>query len=269
MIDRQTVAERYTILKCLVGSQAYGTSLGDSSDRDEKGVCIEPVEFAVGFSEFEQYEFRSAELREGDSSAKSKDGDLDLTIYSLRKFLRLALNGNPTIIELLFQKECLIRDSRGGKLQELAPLIIARSSGSAFLGYMQSQRQKLVGERGQKKVNRPELEEKFGFDTKFAMHMIRLGIMGVELMSTGRISIPLKENDRKLCLDIRKGEVKLDSILQLAGDLETEIRDLQKDGPLQEKPDREAVEDWMIDMYWRNWRAQRFLLDSNISDAVN
>jgi hypothetical protein len=40
-------------------------------------------------------------------------------------------------------------------------------------------------------VTRPELVEKHGYDTKFAAHMVRLGYQGVELLETGRFTLPL------------------------------------------------------------------------------
>src|SRR5215470_10100538 len=69
---------------------------------DEMGVCIEPIEEAMSlWSPFEQFIYRSAVEREGREGARSTAGDLDLTIYSLRKWMRLALRGNPTILLLL------------------------------------------------------------------------------------------------------------------------------------------------------------------------
>jgi len=56
---------------------------------------------------------------------------------------------------------------------------------------LQAQKQRLTGERGQKRIHRPELEEMYGFDTKCAMHMLRLGFQGVELLTTGRLSCRL------------------------------------------------------------------------------
>jgi predicted nucleotidyltransferase len=81
-------AEKHTIIRAVTGSTAHGLNLPGTDDRDEMGVCIEPVEAFAGFSEFEQYIYRSAAEREGKQDACSQPGDLDLTIYGLRKFLR-------------------------------------------------------------------------------------------------------------------------------------------------------------------------------------
>lgn len=44
-------------------------------------------------------------------------------------------------------------------------------------------------------TNRPELVAEHGYDTKFAMHALRLGAQGVELLTTGRITLPVPVPD--------------------------------------------------------------------------
>lgn len=259
-------AEALTILRCEVGSTAHGISTGND-DRDEMGVLIEPIEFAMGVgSPFEQFIYRSAAEREQKHDAPSQPGDLDLTLYSLRKYVRLALKGNPTILNLLFAP-VLSADARGYQLRELAPSIIARSTGRAFLGYMEAQRQRLLGERGGMNVQRRELKAKHGFDTKFASHMLRLGFQGVETQQTGRMQLPMSDEHREYLKSVRNGSVPLDACLTQAGKLERELKDLIDSGPLQPTPDTETVERWMVKMYFRNWSAQRSIEDQR-EDAL-
>lgn len=255
------MAEDTTILRVPAGSTIHGLNLPGKDDQDEIGVCVESLDRAMGFSQFEQYIYRTAAEREGKHDAPSQPGDLDLTIYSLRKFLRLAMQGNPQLVQCLFVPSNLaVRiDARGAQLQELAPHIISREAGARYLGYLESQRQRLLGERGQKKVNRPELEEKYGFDTKYAMHIIRLGFQGVELMSTGKLSLPMAEPERSWTFAARKGEVPLQDILTKTGELEQTIKDLISDGPLPAHPNREVVQEWMLRMYLHNWKARDVL----------
>lgn len=255
------IAEDNTILRAVVGSTAHGLNLEGSDDRDEMGICIEPVEAMVGFNEFEQYIFRTATERTGKNDEPSAPGDLDLTIYSLRKFLRLAMQGNPSVVLLLYVTKYVRCTALGSMLQDLAPAIVSRQCGKRFLGYMESQRQRLLGEIGQKKVNRPELEAKYGFDTKYAMHILRLGYQGRELLSTGRLTLPMEETTRSFLVSVRTGGVPLQEVLQTAGNLEREVKDLLDTSPLPEHPNTELVEDWMIKKYWEWWKAQRVLYD--------
>jgi predicted nucleotidyltransferase len=252
-------AESCTILRVPAGSTIHGLNLPGRDDIDELGVCIEDIKQAQGFTEFEQYIYRTAAEREGKHDAPSQPGDLDLTIYSLRKFLRLALQGNPQIVQSLFvpTELCIKRDALGIKLQELYPAIISRQAGFRYLGYLESQRQRLLGERGQKKTNRPELEVKFGFDTKYAMHIVRLAFQGVELLSTGKLSLPMPESARSFTFAVRSGEVPLNDVLTKVGELERELKDLASSSSiLPTKPDRDYVEDWMVKTYLNMWQAQ-------------
>lgn len=255
MDSSREMAEATTILRAVVGSTAHGLNLEGTDDRDEMGVCVEDLASFGGFSEFEQFIYRTAAERESKHDAPSQPGDLDLCIYSLRKFLRLAMQGNPSVLNLLFVRpeHCIVHKFHGAELQGLAPLIVSRRAGARYLGYMESQRQRLLGERGQKKVNRPELEEKYGYDTKYAMHILRLGFQGVELLSTGRISLPMPKEERAFCMATRKGEVPLQSMLTRAGELERELKDLTDSSGVPADPDRDGIQAWMLETYLNSW----------------
>src|SRR5215471_6528008 len=253
-MDRDT-AERCTILRGLVGSTVHGLNVNDGiEDRDEMGVCVEPLTEAMAlWDPFEQFIYRSAAEREGRADARSMAGDLDLTIYSLRKWIRLALKGNPTIMLLLFTPEdqLVYCDELGEELRSLIPAIVSRRVQGPFLGYLQSQKQRLTGERGQKRVHRPELEKMYGFDTKYAMHMLRLGFQGVELLTTGRLSLPMREPERSFLLDVRRGKVSEPECFSKAAELERQLVELETTSPLPEAPDESRVERWVLDAYRR------------------
>ncbi len=125
------VAESNTILRGLVGSTVHGLVLAGTDDRDEMGVCVEPRRYVVGFRRFEQWVYRSAAEREGREGARSQQGDLDLVVYSLRKWARLALQGNPTVLLLLYLPDdaLVTRTAVGEELQELAPSFGSRQAG--------------------------------------------------------------------------------------------------------------------------------------------
>jgi uncharacterized protein len=262
-VNRET-AERCTILRGLVGSTVHGLNVNDGiEDRDEMGICVEPLEDAMSlWDRFEQFIYRTAAEREGRDNARSTAGDLDLTIYSLRKWTRLALNGNPTIMLLLFTPEdqLVACDDLGAELRALTPAIISRRVQGPFLGYLQAQKQRLTGERGQKRIHRPELEEMYGFDTKYAMHMLRLGFQGVELLTTGRLSLPMPEPERSFLLDVRRGKVSEEKCLARASELERQLVDLETTSSLPDAPEETRVEEWMLGAYRRRWRSENVIL---------
>lgn len=242
-----------TILRGLVGSTIHGLNVADGvEDRDEMGVCIEPLEHICGLHQFEQLIFRTAANREQRQDARSRAGDLDLTIYSLRKYVRLALKGNPTILTLLFvpESQCILINKVGRELQHLAPQFVTKRAGSAFLGYMQAQKQRLLGERGGRHGTRPELLGKHGYDTKYAMHILRLGYQGMELMQTGQLSLPIaSDEDRNFMLEVRNGEVELNTVMTKAGEYERALKDLLDTDVVPNHPNEKLIEDWTIEQY--------------------
>src|SRR3990167_4638952 len=98
------------ILRTEVGSTLHGISDGWSDDIDQMGIAIENSNCITGLQTFEQYIYRSAEdnqLPQGKykTSPRSQAGDLDLCIYGLKKWMRLATQGNPSILLPLFAPE--------------------------------------------------------------------------------------------------------------------------------------------------------------------
>lgn len=250
----QQIAEEGLILLSTVGSTAHGLNLPGTDDHDEMGVCIEPPSHVIGLRTFEQNVFRTKP-----QGVRSEHGDTDRVIYSARKFCRLALSGNPSILTLLYAEPDTITD-HGQSLLGIRDAFSARSAGRAFLGYMTQQRQRLLGERGQMNVKRPELVDAHGYDTKYAMHMLRLGYQGVEFLETGALSLPMPPDVRDFVYSVRKGEVDLNEVLTRAGELERRVEDLLDSSPLPEKPDGERVEEWLIETYVGFWREKEWII---------
>ena len=246
------IAEGGTILRVLVGSGVHGTAVEGQDDRDEMGICIEPPEYVVGLRPFEQYIFRTQP-----DGARSGPGDLDLVVYSLRKWLRLALDGNPTILLPLFvpDDEIVAVDEFGLELRANGPRFLSRRAGDRFAGYLRAQRERMLGIRGGRHTNRPELVELYGFDTKYAMHMVRLGVQGVELLETGRITLPIAEPWLSWLRDLRQGRHTRDEALAAAAELEARLGALASSSALPPEPDRDAADRWLVDVYRRAWAA--------------
>lgn len=244
------VAEGSTILRCEAGSSVFGLSLDGTADRDELGVCVEGPEYVVGLRHFEQWVHRTQP-----DGVRSGPGDLDLTVYGLRKWASLALKGNPSVLLLLYvpRERCSVWTPAAERLQSMAWAFASKRAGNAFLGYMQAQRQRLQGERGQKNVKRPELVDEHGYDTKYAGHILRLGYQGVEFLTTGRISVPTPPDAREVILACRRGESDENAVLTRAGELEAELKEAIDSSPLPDDPDLDAVNRWLVDEYLEAW----------------
>jgi hypothetical protein len=245
----ERIARDNVILQTQVGSGLHGVTTGDD-DRDEMGVCIEPPDYVIGNRKFEQYIYRTQP--EGVRSGK---GDLDLVIYSLRKWSRLAAQGNPTVLLLLFvpDREIVYVNEHGRDLMANAEMFLSRQVAQRFAGYLVSQRDQMLGLKSKKHTNRPELVNVYGFDTKFAYHMVRLGIQGVELLTTGRITLPMPEPDRTWLRELRRGEHTKEEALDRAASLLDELERLAVSADLPPNPDHAAIDQWLTNTYLTRW----------------
>jgi predicted nucleotidyltransferase len=248
--EHRAVAEPNTILLGLVGSTVHGVTVDSADDRDEMGICIEPPEYVAGLRVFNQWVYRTQP-----EGARSGPGDIDRTVYSLRKWCRLALAGNPTVLLLLHvpQEQCSVLEEPARELRANKHWFASRRVGRAYLGYMQRQRDRMTGERGQMRVNRPELIAEHGFDTKYAGHVLRLGYQGLEFLESGRLTLPLRDHERNRVLDVRNGRVPFNDVLAEADDLHHRLEALLKVSPLPEDPEYRAVDAFLSDTHRAWW----------------
>jgi predicted nucleotidyltransferase len=243
------------ILQATVGSTVCGTSVSSVADRDEMAICIEPPAKVVGLQHFETMVYRTQP-----DGVRSGPGDLDLTVHTLRKFSRLAAKGNPTILLPLYApSSALIGKTHyfGHALRDRRAMFLSKQVGKSFLGYLVAQKERLTGERGQMRVTRTELVEAYGYDTKYAGHVIRLALQGIELMTTGHMTLPMKKPDAQQVLDVRTGKLTFQQALTRAGELERELRDSLDTGLLPERPDEDAIDQFVVNVYMESWLVGR------------
>ncbi|MFS3128561.1 DNA polymerase beta superfamily protein [Nocardioides sp. Bht2] len=264
--EARAIAEAGLILRVQVGSGVHGTSVSGQDDRDEMGICLEPREFVTGLArvqrgtdgesevEFEQYQRHTVWDKPGGLGNRSGAGDLDVVIYSARKWCRLALAGNPTVLLALFvpDHEVVFRAEVGAELVDNAHRFVSKLAAARFLGYLQSQKAAMLGESGAH-TNRPELVAVHGYDTKFAMHALRLGVQGVELLRTGRITLPVPEPDLSFLRSVRRGEVALPEVLKALDDAEAALVAPGADSTVPDEPDRQWVNDWLHRSHLAYW----------------
>ncbi|GAA4668624.1 hypothetical protein GCM10023226_00770 [Nocardioides nanhaiensis] len=272
--EARRIAEEGLILRVQVGSGVHGTSISGQDDRDEMGICLEPPEFVTGLArvprgidggdrpdgsgawvDFEQYQRHTVWDQPGGLANRSGAGDLDVVVYSARKWCRLALEGNPTVLLALFvpDEEVVFRNAVGAELVDNAHRFVSKLAAARFLGYLQSQRAAMTGEVGAH-TNRPELVAEHGYDTKFAMHALRLGGQGVELLTTGRITLPVPEPDRGYLRSVRRGEVPLADVIMAVDDAEARLTGLRDSSVLPDQPDRPWVDEWLHRSHVAYWR---------------
>ncbi len=292
-----------TIFVTLHGSQAYGTSTADS-DIDLKGLCIPPREYFLGY----MHKFEQAESSQ----------PYDMVVYGLRKFMQLAADCNPNIIEVLFTspEHWVLSTGFHEKLYMNRHKFLSRKARHTFSGYAHSQLKRIQTHRRwllnppthkptrseyglpeQQKMSQSELgaaeklleqevpldgkvvdlfnrekqyqaalreweqyqrwkrernqeraalEAKFGFDTKHAMHLIRLMRMCREILRDHEVLV--HRPDAEELMAIRRGEWSYDDVMEAAENLEEEVKQLEETSTLPKKPNRNQLDDLCVDL---------------------
>jgi predicted nucleotidyltransferase len=297
----------YSIFEMVAGSHLYGTNT-ETSDFDYLGVFMPSEDQVLGFERVDEIDLSIKSKHENGKNTKDA---VDRKFYELRKFVKLALDNNPNVLEMLFAtKEHLISVNQFGQMlfdnKHLFPYVGLKQK---FLGYAFAQKhkmiirtdnyhelvvaadyfnnkfltdddgkkllielldmklpfmhekkdliligdlnfqkhvyvrkvRKMINERVSKATHRKTLLTKFGYDTKFASHLVRLMLEGVELLKTGNLVFPLKE--RQLILDIKQGKYEMHKILDLSDEFEKEIESLSKSTKLPKKQNHKQVQD--------------------------
>jgi len=88
--------------------------------------------------------------------------------------------------------------------------------------------------------NRSDLVLKYGYDTKFAMHTVRLLTEAKMLLETGEIQYPLANS--KFLLNIRNGEFNSAVIIAMTESLMREVDGLVPGSALRDKPNHTEVD---------------------------
>ena len=241
------------ILRSVVGSGVHGIAIAGTDDHDEMGVYIEPPSYVLGLErDRDDYIWRTQP-----EGVRSGHGDTDLVLYSLRKYLRLALEGNPTVMLPLFAPEesLVVLNPLGSELRAMRSRFLSQLAVERFLGYMQSQHERMLGQSNRNVPNRPELIERYGWDVKYGSHALRLAYQGFEIASTGTLTLPLAPTQRERVLAVKRGEVPREEVSAEISKLESQVRELLEQGrtPLPETSDVDRISAWAVDAQRRHW----------------
>lgn len=161
---------------CLVGSSAYGLDHEDS-DRDLLGVYAAPNDVVLGL--------------DGASATSNTvtSTDPDWAMHEVGKLFALALQGNPTILEVLSAPR--LADVTGGEdgllSTGLRACLSTRHVRDAYIGYATGQAKRI--EQSRKTVG----PSKDARTRKHARHCFRLMIQAEALLTTGELLIDVSD----------------------------------------------------------------------------
>lgn len=254
-VGDRDVALTNEIYRVEVGSGVHGMAISGLDDLDLMGVYVETKEQLIGLQKSSEH-YVSRTVPEG---VRSGPGDIDLTLYSLRKFVRLATDGNPTILTALFVPESAHHTITplGRELQRWGSAFLSLRVGRRYLGYLDGQRNRMlgIGPRVNRVPNRPELIERYGYDTKYASHALRLGMQGIEVVHHARLSLPLPWGDLRAVMEVKRGEVDQAEALRRIDAVRNDLAGAIESGrsPLRAEPDMALINDWLVSMHERHW----------------
>lgn len=319
------------IVKTVAGSHLFGTNT-PSSDMDYKGIFM-PTEREILLG---NYPDGVNETTGNDQSRNSKD-DVDVELYSLKKFLKMIKRGDTAALELLFtpSEQILEKSEAWDRIVANRDKFLS-SQVSAMIGYARQQANKygIKGSRmgelsnciaAMKEVHKVvnfndaklkhgweylkdklkdydhihfvELEvnknmenitvpaidilgKKFdwhcgfiyvleilkkiyknyghrareakknnGIDWKALSHAARVSYQGLELLQTGKVTLPLPEKTRKTVVDIKLGKMDYKDVQTLLEDLLTALEVARENSLLPQELEQEMLDDFLVSEY--------------------
>lgn len=177
--------------------------------------------------------------------------------YSLRQGHRLVPYGgnvfgvysSPT--HDLFSDTFTLNTAYDGDTHALgSPLFIVKFNEDVYKAAKVKWEQYWEWKKNRNKV-RSVLEEKFGYDTKHAMHLVRLLRMGVEVLTDGELHV--RRPDAKDLLEIRDGKLSYEEVVKYGEDLDKQVMELVKTTTLPAKPDTKLAARLTLDVQEAMW----------------
>jgi hypothetical protein len=225
LVDRSL--EKYVIYRCVVGSRAFGLD-DESSDTDLRGIYLPPAD--IQWSMFglpEQIENRETQE----------------CYWELQKFLVLALKANPNILECLNTPLIQYKNEIAEELLTLKYVFLSKLVYQTYNGYVMSQFKKLE----------QDLRATGSIRWKHAMHLIRLLLQGIDILTTGELIVAIGPQREKL-LAIKRGELLWESVNDWRLMLHKEFENAYQTTKLPERPDYDRANRFLL-------RARREMVD--------
>lgn len=172
---------RHVAYRCIVGSRAYGLETNES-DTDRRGFYVAPAQVLWSFA-------GAPEQLENQSSQEC--------YWEVQKFLVLALRANPNVLECLYTPLVELADPIAKELLKMRQIFLSKLVYQTYSGYVVSQFKKLS----------TDMRNKGTLRWKHPMHLIRLLLSGITVLTEGFVPLRMEEHRADL-LAIRRGEWK-------------------------------------------------------------
>lgn len=198
------------VFRCVVGSRAYGLAR-DGSDTDRRGAYLAPARMQWSiFDVPEQIEQTATQE----------------CYWELGKFVRLALKGNPNVLEALWSPMVEHLDPAVEPVISERRIFLSKFLFQTYNGFAISQYRQLT----------QDLRAHGAPKWKQAMHLVRLLRMGVAALESGDLSV-LAEDRRDELLAIRDGQVSWEELERLRVSLHQDLEQALARSALPDQPD--------------------------------
>jgi uncharacterized protein len=218
------------ILEGITGSKAYGLDT-ETSDTDIKGIYL--------------VDTRNVLSMDWNFDKQTKNHTVpDWEYHEVQKFMKLAQDSNPTILELLFLEDYTILTPVGKLLVDNRHLFLSQMVRKKYGGYALSQAKSLAtndGKYGNGRANRYE---------KHTRHCFRLLYQGRELLETGNLTVRVTPEVREELFAI--GKKSPDEVVTLFEEKFKEFDTIES--VLPEKVDKEAINNLLLQIREEQWK---------------
>lgn len=233
----------------IMGSTAYGVST-DTSDMDVYGFTIPTKELLFPHLGGEIYGFgrqikRFEQYQEHHVKDVSSQKEYDITIYSIVKYFQLCMDNNPNMIDSLFTpRRCVLHTTPIAELMiENRRMFLHKGAMQKLRGYAYAQLSKIENKNNASNPKRQEDIAKFGFDTKFGYHLVRLVLQAEQILNEHDLDL---ERNREILKSIRRGEWELERLKEYFYQKEASLNDAYAKSTLQEYPDEAAIKRLLV-----------------------
>jgi len=109
------------------GSELHGAKVGATDDLDLYGVFLDPPSAVLGLNPRHHFVWSTAS-----DARRNGPEDVDLTLYSLRRWAGLAAKGNATALHFLFADATAVSSELWKSVQSRRELFLSRHSAASF-----------------------------------------------------------------------------------------------------------------------------------------
>lgn len=236
----------------MMGSFAYAVD-SDSSDVDVYGFSIpdKSLVFPHLAGEIEGFGPRNPRFETWtqhhikDPDAMGGAGrEYDFSIYSITKFFDLCLGCNPNMVDALFVSERCISHMTpiGFMVRDARKLFLCKKAWHTFRGYAHTQLHKL-NTKTPTEGKRLETVKKFGYDVKFAYHIVRLMNEVEQILEEGDLDL---ERSKEQLKSIRRGEWTMAEIESYFTENETRLVSVYDNSSLPQTPRYDEIKQLLL-----------------------